>query len=82
MVVYFSAVWLHLFSAKTSTEGPVVDADGSVSFALDEYFDSPKPFPKTEIKEEKSQEIPQDDYIDSNDFNWEMATVGKYQNNL
>ena len=66
-----------LFSAKTSTEGPVVDDDGSISFAVNEYFDSAEPFPKTEIKEEKSQEIPQDD-----DFNWDMATVGKYQNNL
>ena len=64
------------FSAKTPTkDDPVVDADGSINFAFDEYFDSAdQPLPKTEIKEEKSQETA------DNDFNWDMVTVGKYEN--
>ena len=64
------------FSAKTPTKDePVVDADGSINFAFDEYFDSAdQSLPKTEIKEEKSQEIA------DNDFNWDVVTVGKYEN--
>ena len=77
-MLYIFQLFVYIFfSAKTSNEGPVVDADGGISFALDEYFDSAdKTFPKTEIKEEKPQEIP------DNDFNWDMVTVGKYQKNL
>ena len=59
LFLYFLPVYVLLFSAKTPTkEDPVVDADGSINFAFDEYFDSAdQPLPKTEIKEEKSQEI-------------------------
>ena len=76
LFLYFLPVYVLFFSAKTPTkDDPVVDADGSINFAFDEYFDSAdQPLPKTEIKEEKSQEIA------DNDFNWDMVTVGKYEN--